>query len=77
MADPKSFFLGAEVHDYLVAHGTPPDPIQRELIRISTDVIQSAYEDTTDVLDLLDRAEKNLFEIAQNNLRRDSRKKRR
>jgi caffeoyl-CoA O-methyltransferase len=33
MADPKSFFLGADVHDYLVAHGTPPDPIQRELIR--------------------------------------------
>jgi len=48
--------------------------IQRELIRISTDVINLAYEDTTDVLDLLDRAEKNLFEIAQNNLRRDSRK---
>lgn len=48
--------------------------IQRELIRISTDVIQSAYEDTSDVLDLLDKAEKNLFEIAQNNLRRDSRK---
>lgn len=48
--------------------------IQRELIRISTDVINSAYEDTTDVLDLLDKAEKNLFEIAQNNLRRDSRK---
>ena len=47
--------------------------IQRELIRISTEVIQSAYEDTTDVLDLLDKAEKNLFEIAQNNLRRDSR----
>jgi replicative DNA helicase len=48
--------------------------LQRELIRISTDVINSAYEDTTDVLDLLDRAEKNLFDIAQNNLRRDSRK---
>jgi replicative DNA helicase len=48
--------------------------IQRELIRISTEVINSAYEDTTDVLDLLDKAEKNLFEIAQNNLRRDSRK---
>lgn len=28
--------------------------LQRELIRISTEVIQSAYEDTTDVLDLLD-----------------------
>src|SRR5579863_993934 len=48
--------------------------IQRELIRISTEVINNAYEDTTDVLDLLDKAEKNLFEIAQNNLRRDSRK---
>jgi len=48
--------------------------LQRELIRISTEVIASAYEDTTDVLDLLDKAEKNLFDIAQNNLRRDSRK---
>jgi replicative DNA helicase len=48
--------------------------IQRELIRISTEIINSAYEDTTDVLDLLDKAEKNLFDIAQNNLRRDSRK---
>ncbi|RFZ84665.1 replicative DNA helicase [Mucilaginibacter terrenus] len=48
--------------------------IQRELIRISTEVINSAYEETSDVLDLLDKAEKNLFEIAQSNLRRDSRK---
>ncbi|WP_345951819.1 MULTISPECIES: replicative DNA helicase [unclassified Mucilaginibacter] len=48
--------------------------IQRELIRISTDIINIAYEDTTDILELLDKAEKNLFDIAQNNLRRDSRK---
>ncbi|CAM3754056.1 replicative DNA helicase [Mucilaginibacter galii] len=48
--------------------------IQRELIRISTEVINIAYEDTTDILELLDKAEKNLFDIAQNNLRRDSRK---
>jgi len=48
--------------------------IQRELIRISTETINNAYEDTTDVLDLLDKAEKNLFEVAQNNLRRDARK---
>jgi replicative DNA helicase len=48
--------------------------IQRELIRISTETINSAYEDTSDVLDLLDKAEKNLFEIAQSNLRRDARK---
>src|SRR5690349_13578131 len=33
MADPKSFFLGAEIHEYLVAHGTPPDAVQQGLIR--------------------------------------------
>lgn len=48
--------------------------IQRELIRISTEIINNAYEDTTDVFDLLDHAEKNLFDIAQNNLRRDTQK---
>jgi len=44
--------------------------IQRELIRISGETIRDAYEDTTDVLDLLDRAEKNLFGIAESNIRR-------
>jgi caffeoyl-CoA O-methyltransferase len=29
---PKSFFLTEAAHDYLLAHGTPPDDIQRELI---------------------------------------------
>ncbi len=32
MADPKSFFLGAEIHEYLVAHGSPPDAVQTRLI---------------------------------------------
>ncbi len=33
MADlPKSFALSPEIHEYLVAHGTPPDALQRELI---------------------------------------------
>lgn len=31
MSQPKSFHLGTEVHDYLVAHGTPPDPVLRDL----------------------------------------------
>ena len=44
--------------------------IQRELIRTSTQVIKNAYEDTTDVFDLLDQAEKGLFDITQNNLSR-------
>jgi len=34
MSDPqlKSLGLSRELHDYLVAHGTPPDAVQRELI---------------------------------------------
>ncbi len=33
MADaPKSFFLSPAVHQYLLMHGTPPDPVQRALI---------------------------------------------
>lgn len=44
--------------------------IQRELIRISTRTIKDAYDDTTDVFNLLDEAEKGLFAITQNNLTR-------
>jgi caffeoyl-CoA O-methyltransferase len=32
MAAPKSFFLTPEIHEYVVAHGTPPDGVQRALI---------------------------------------------
>lgn len=46
--------------------------IQRQLISISSDIIRDAFEDTTDVFELLDRAESNLFEIAENNLRRSA-----
>lgn len=45
--------------------------IQRELIRISSETIRDAYEDTSDVLELLDSAEKNLFAIAEGNIRRN------
>lgn len=45
--------------------------IQRELIRISSETIKSAYEDTSDVLKMLDEAERNLFAIAEGNIRRN------
>lgn len=32
MDQPKSFLLTPEIHSYLVAHGTPPDDVQRALI---------------------------------------------
>src|SRR5690606_8318249 len=35
--------------------------IQRELIRISNEIVKDAYDETTDVFDLLDKAESNLF----------------
>jgi replicative DNA helicase len=37
--------------------------IQRELIRLSGEVIGDAYEDSTDAFDLLDEAESKLFEL--------------
>src|SRR5215218_6187958 len=45
--------------------------IQRELIRISGEIIGDAYEDSTDVFDLLDDAETKLFEITNNHLRKN------
>lgn len=45
--------------------------IQRELIRISGETIGDAYEDSTDVFDLLDQAESRLFEITNNHLRKN------
>ncbi len=45
--------------------------IQRELIRISSDIIKDSYEDTTDVFDLLDKAEQNMFSVVDRNLRRN------
>jgi replicative DNA helicase len=53
-----------EFHARLVAEKF----LQRELIRVSTNIIRDAYEDTTDVFDLLDRAEQNLFAVAEQNL---------
>ncbi|MFZ4462368.1 MAG: replicative DNA helicase [Bacteroidales bacterium] len=44
--------------------------IQRQLILISSDIIKDAYEETTDVFDLLDSAEQNLFSVSETNLRR-------
>ena len=42
--------------------------IQRELIRVSSTIIKDSYEDTKDVFELLDEAEKALFDITDQNL---------
>jgi len=45
--------------------------IQRELIRVSSEIIKDAYEESTDALELLDKAEKNLFAVAEGNIKRN------
>lgn len=45
--------------------------IQRELIRVSNEIIKEAYDPSTDVLELLDHAEGKIFEIADGNLKKN------
>ena len=45
--------------------------LQRELIRLSGEVISEAFEESADVFDLLDSAETKLFEITNNYLRKN------
>ncbi len=46
--------------------------IQRQLISISSEIIEQSYDETTDVFDLLDEAESKLFEVTQGNLKKSS-----
>lgn len=44
--------------------------IKRELIRMSSEVIRDAYDETKDVFEVLNKAEGDLFNIAENNMGR-------
>ncbi len=46
--------------------------IQREIIRISGEINAKAFEETNDPFDLLDHAERELYQLSGNNLRRES-----
>lgn len=45
--------------------------MQRELIRIGGEIVNDAYEDTSDVFDCLDRAEAQLFSIVTGHVKKD------
>ncbi|MCB0396775.1 MAG: replicative DNA helicase [Flavobacteriales bacterium] len=45
--------------------------IQRELITLGSDMIRDAYEETNDAFDLLDKAGENLFNITEQNVRKN------
>lgn len=46
--------------------------IQRELIRVSTETLKEAYDETTDIVDLLDRTETKFLDINDNNFNSSS-----
>jgi replicative DNA helicase len=46
--------------------------IQREMIRVSTEIQTKAYDDTIDVDDLIDYSETALFQVAEGNIKRES-----
>ena len=66
LTDRVASSANAEFHARIIAQKF----IQRELIRVSGETYHEAFEDTTDVLDLLDKAESNLFAVAEGNLRK-------
>jgi replicative DNA helicase len=45
--------------------------IKRTLIQVASQIHHDAYEDTTDVFELLDRTEQSVFEISDSNLRKN------
>ena len=59
-----------EYHSRIVAQKY----IQRELIRISSEIQNRAFDDSIDVDDLLDFSERELFEIAEGNIKRETAK---
>jgi replicative DNA helicase len=56
----------AEYHARVVAQKF----IQRELIRIGLEITDEAFEDSTDVFDLLDKASSKIYEVVETNVRK-------
>ena len=46
--------------------------IQRKLISISNEIIEDSYDETSDVFDLLDKAESRIYDISQRNLKKNT-----
>lgn len=44
--------------------------LKRKLIHVATEIIEDSYDDTTDALDEVDRAEQKIFEVAERRTRR-------
>jgi len=45
--------------------------MKREMIRIASEILREAYDDTTDVFSLMDRTESGLFQISESNIKKN------
>ena len=45
--------------------------MKREMIRIASEILRDAYDDTTDVFSLMDRTESGLFQISESNIKKN------
>lgn len=45
--------------------------IQREIIRLCTETLKMAYDETTDVFDMLNKVESDLFSVAEGNIKKN------
>lgn len=57
----------AEYHSRIISQKF----IQREIIRMCNEVLKDAFDETIDVFELLGKAEKELFAIAENNMKKN------
>ena len=66
--------VASAAHIEFHAHIIQQKYIQRELIRVSSDILSKAFDDSIDVNDLLDDAEGSLFEVASGNIKKETQK---
>src|SRR5690606_20038159 len=46
--------------------------IQRCLIKISSEIIEDAYDESSDIIELLDQAESKLYDVTQGNIKKST-----
>jgi len=64
--------IASSAHIEYHAHVILQKFIQRSLIRISSEIIEECFDDSTDVFSLLDRSEAKFYEVTQGNIKKSS-----
>jgi len=64
--------IGSAVHLEFHARIIAQKYIQRELIRVASDIQRQAYDDGVDILDLLNYSESSIFQLAEGNIKSET-----